>query len=128
MLQCDLELLYRIYKGEITKEQAKREKGIRYARVKIPDSVLGGKAGKWIKMNCILCGGMVFYSQKLCFWENDERLEILKVYDNRPDKDFENKYLKKLSDKLVLYKISFYKRYVKKLQGAVYIDLENRTY
>lgn len=72
---------------------------IQYVKVKIQDSIIGG----------ILCEAIVFYSQKLCFRENDKRLEILEIYDTRPNADFKNKYLKNLSDKLLKNKISFYK-------------------
>lgn len=110
---CNLELLYKMYRGKITKEQAKRERKIEYAKVRILDSMIGGTTGTSVVINAILCDGVIFYSQKLCFDQNDRRLEILARYDTRPSSDFENKNLRRLSDKLVLHKTDFYRRYIR---------------
>lgn len=110
---CNLELLYEMYLGKLTKEQAKRKRKIQYVKVRILRSMIDGTIGTPIVINAIICDGIIFYSQKLCFDQNDERLEILACYDIRPSADFENKNLKRLSDKLVLHKTDFYKRYVK---------------
>lgn len=113
---CNLDLLYKIYLGKILIGEAKRERGIQYVKVKILDSLIGGTSGKQIIMNCILCEGVIFYSQKLCFYENERLLEVVETYDTRPDADFSNKHLKKVSEKLVLHKTSFYKKHIKRVE------------
>lgn len=110
----NLDLLYNIYCGKIGKAEAKRKRNIQYAVVEILDTLIGGNKGKRIKINCILCDNILFYSHKLCFHKEDDRINILEQFDERPFNNFNNKYLKGVSEKLLVKRTEYFYKYIKK--------------
>lgn len=73
---CNLELLFRIYKGKITVEKARRERGICYARARILGTLLGGKSGEIVSANCIFCDNLLFLTPKLCVRADHPGVEV----------------------------------------------------
>ncbi len=110
---CNLELLYQIYRKEITIPQAMNIRKIQFAKVQIADSLIGGRFGKPIDMDCIICDRLVYYSPKMCFRESDSRVHVLERYDARPVHGFKNERLNSFEEKLLKFKTGFYRRYIK---------------
>lgn len=109
---CNLELLFQIYKGKLTIEQAKHERQIRYARVRVIDKLLGGKSGKVIYADCVLCDGLMFLTPKLCFRADRPGVEIMDVFEEFPE-DMESGKLQELANDLVKHKTGMYRKYLK---------------
>jgi len=108
----NLDLLYDMYLKKILMPEAKKIRGIKYAEVEMLSSLLGGSNSKPIKIFCILCDGILFYSLKLCFKADDSRVRVLNVYDDRPyEYQYEN--VKKICDALVKKKTRTFLRYLK---------------
>lgn len=109
---CDLERLFRIYKGNLTVGQAIEERGIRYARIRVLDKLIGGKSGKGVNANAVLCDGILFISSKLCFRAGDMRVEIMEIYDQLPE-DMADGKLRETAKELVKHKLKLYRKYLK---------------
>lgn len=110
---CNLELLFQVYKGKLTKEQAKQIRNIKYAKVRVIDKLLGGTFGKVVNIDCVLCDGLLFFSSKLCFRADHSGVEILKILDEPPS-DRKNGELEKLADELIKHKTGIYFKYLRK--------------
>lgn len=82
---CSLELLFQIYKGKMTIEQARQNKGICYARAQILDTLLGGKSGNTLCVNCLLYNQLLLLSPKLCVQADDPRVNVLEIFEELPE-------------------------------------------
>lgn len=107
----NLDLLYEIYTGKMTKEEAARKRRITYVRVKTSGSLFGSRECV-IMINGVMCDGIVFYSPRLCFKYDEERMVLVAQYDEMPQ-EFGNPYLKDLREELIMRKTSAYRRYLK---------------
>ena len=107
----NLDLLYEIYTGKITKEEAARKRGITYVRVKTSGSLFGSRECV-IMINGVMCDGIIFYSPRLCFRYDEERMILAAQYDEMPQ-EFANPYLKELREDLIVKKTSVYRRSMK---------------
>lgn len=110
---CNLEFLYRVYKGNLTMEQARQERGIRYVKVRILDTLLGGSSGRAVSADCLICDGLLFLSSKLCIRSDNPGVEILGVLDEWPENG-KNENLEKLAVELVKHKATAYLKYLRK--------------
>lgn len=110
---CNLELLYRIYREKITVEQAMQERGIRYAKVHILDTLLGGRSGKAVSADGLLCDNLLFLSSKLCIRSDNPGVDIREVFDGQSVKR-KNENLEKLMVELVKHKTMAYLKYLRK--------------
>lgn len=112
---CNLELLFRIYKGKITVEQARRERGICYARARILGTLFGGKSGEIVSANCIFCDNLLFLSPKLCVRADHPGVEVVETYENFEEtpQNMKDEKLERLAAELVKHKTSVYKKYLK---------------
>ena len=90
----NLDLLYDIYIGKITMEDAAKKRGITYVKVKISGALLGSRK-ETLAINGILCDAVVFYSPRLCFKYNEEKVALIGQYDDVPA-NFENPYLEEM--------------------------------
>ena len=97
---CNLELLHRIYKEKITVEQAIQERGIRYAKARILDTLLGGRSGKVVSADCLLCDNLLLLSSKLCVRLYNPAVEIKEVFDEQSE-NMKNENLEKLAVELM---------------------------
>ena len=112
---CNLELLFRIYKGKITVEQARRERGICYARARILGTLFGGKSGEIVSANCIFCDNLLFLSPKLCVRADHPGVEVVETYEDFEEtpQNMRDEKLERLAAELVKHKTSVYKKYLK---------------
>ena len=109
---CNLELLYQIYKGKSTMEQAIQEREIRYAKARILDTLLGSKSGRAVSTDGLICDNLLFLSSKLCIRSDNPGVEIVKVFDEQPE-DRKNENLEKLAVELVKHKTTAYLKYLR---------------
>ena len=110
---CNLELLYRIYKGKITMEQVMQERKIRYAKARILDTLLGGKSGRAVSANGLICDNLLFLSSKLCIKVDNPAVEIVEIFGEQPE-NLKNENLEKLTVELVKHKTEMYLKYLRK--------------
>lgn len=110
---CNLELLYRIYKGKLTIEQAKQEREIRYAKVRILDTLLGGSSGRAVSADCLICDNLLFLSSKLCIRLDNPGVDIMEVFAEQLE-NRKNENLEKLTVELVKHKTTIYRKYLRK--------------
>lgn len=112
---CNLELLFRIYKGKITVEKARRERGICYARARILGTLLGGKSGEIVSANCIFCDNLLFLTPKLCVRADHPGVEVVETYEDFEEtpQNMRDEKLERLAAELVKHKTSVYKKYLK---------------
>ena len=112
---CNLELLFRIYKGKITVEKARRERGICYARARILGTLLGGKSGEIVSANCIFCDNLLFLTPKLCVRADHPGVEVVETYEDFEEtpQNMRDEKLERLAAELVKHKSSVYKKYLK---------------
>lgn len=110
---CNLELLYQIYKGKITMEQAIQEREIRYAKARILDTLLGGKSGRAVSTDGLICDNLLFLSSKLCIESDNPGVDIMEVFDGWPE-NWKNENLEKLAMELEKHKITVYLKYLRK--------------
>lgn len=106
---CNLELLYRMYRGKLTMQQAKQERRIRYARARILDTLLGGKSGKIISADCLLCDNLLFLSSKLCIGRDNPGVRIVEIFDGQP----ESENLENLTIELIKHRTTVYRKYMR---------------
>lgn len=76
---CNLELLYQIYKGKVTMEQAIQEREIRCVKARILDTLLGGKSGRAASTDGLICDNLPFLSSKLCIESDKPGVDIMEV-------------------------------------------------
>lgn len=110
---CNLDLLFQIYKGKLTMAQAKQTRKIKYARVRVINKLLGGKSGKTVNANCVLCDDLPFLSSKLCVRADDLGVEVLEIFDELTE-DMESGKLEELANDLIKHKISTYFKYLRR--------------
>ena len=110
---CNLELLYQIYKGKVTMEQAIQEREIRYAKARILDTLLGGKSGKAVSTDGLICDNLLFLSSKLCIELDNPSVDIMEIFDWQP-KNWKNENMEKLAVELVKHKTTMYLKYLRK--------------
>ena len=87
----NLPLLYQIYLGKITKEEAKKTLGIMYIKAKVIPSVLGFKISSPLTLDLVRCGDWYYYSKDKKFQLNENQIEILQSWDEIPRKGWFNK-------------------------------------
>lgn len=110
---CNLELLYQIYRGKLTVEQARQEREIRCAKVRILDTLLGGKSGRAVSTDCLFCDNLLFLSPKLCVRADNPGVEIMEVFDEQLE-SMENENLKNQAIELIKHKTTVYRKYLRK--------------
>lgn len=108
----NLDLLYNLYLDKITKDDAKKIRGIKYTRIRIPKSLLDSQGGV-VDIDCILCDNTLFYTPKLCFSAQDPRIQILETHEERPA-DFKNAHTKGLINNLLKRKAHSFDKYIKR--------------
>lgn len=110
---CNLELLYQIYKGKITLKQAIQERKIRYVKARILDTLLGGKSGRAVSADGVICDNLLFLSSKLCIKSDNPGVEIMEVFGGQSE-NWENENLEKLAVEMVKHKTEIYLKYLRK--------------
>ena len=96
----------------MTLEQARRERGIRYANVRILDTLLGGKSGKIIRSDCLLCDHLLFLSSKLCVRAGNPGVEVSEVMEELPER-MKNEKMEQLTMELIKHKTGVYRKYLR---------------
>lgn len=90
-------------------QQAKQERRIRYARARILDTLLGGKSGKIISADCLLCDNLLFLSSKLCIGRDNPGVRIVEIFDGQP----ESENLENLTIELIKHRTTVYRKYMR---------------
>lgn len=108
----NLDLLYNLYLGKITKDDAEKIRGIKYTKIRIPKSLLDSQGGV-ADMDCILCDNTLFFTPKLCFSAKDPRIQILETHEECPA-DFKNAHTKGLINNLLKRKAHSFDKYIKR--------------
>lgn len=110
---CNLELLFQMYKGDLTKEQARQIRGIEYARVRVLDTLLGGTSGKAVNADGVLCDGLLFLSSTLCIQADNPGVEIMEVFDEIPGNMKSGRW-EELAEELIKHRTGIYFKYLRK--------------
>lgn len=97
----NLDLLYRLYRGEVKEEEMSKERGIEFVRVRLPHALLGGASGRSVSFDGVLCDDLVFYSPTLSFRADEPSLRLQCFGSDRPV-DFNNPNLQKIVKQLIL--------------------------
>lgn len=80
----NLPLLYQMYLGKVTKEEAKKSLGIVYIKAKVIPSVLGFKISSPLKLDLVRCGDWYYFTKEKKLQLNDNQIEILQSWDEIP--------------------------------------------
>lgn len=109
---CNLELLYQLYKENLTMEQARQERQIRYAKARILNTLLSGRAGKTVNVDGVLCDNYLLLSPKLCIRADSPGVEIVEVFDRLPEA-MRSENLEEITDGLIKHKTRVYSKFLK---------------
>lgn len=107
----NLELLFKIYDGTLTVDEAKHIRGIKYATIDILSSAIGGKSSSKVCANCILCDEILFFTKTQFFYASDQRINIISIEDEIPPQ-FECDRINHLIKKLLRLKTQCLLKYV----------------
>ena len=93
-------------------EQAMQEREIRYVKTRILDTLLGGKSGRAVSADGLICDNLLFLSSKLCIESDNPGVDSMEVFDGRPE-NWKNENLEKLAVELVKHKTTVYLKYLR---------------
>ena len=120
----DLQRLYNIYSGRSSREKELKKLDIRYARARLPVSMIGGDTDNEIEETFLYFRGVLFYATWIAVPETEKGLGILEIYEKRPESLSEERQeeFTKIEDGLLKSK----KQYYRNLAGE-YITLPERN-
>ncbi|MDF2908282.1 MAG: hypothetical protein K0R34_3603 [Herbinix sp.] len=87
----NLSLLYRIYSGAITKEEAKRELGIQYVKAYVVPSALGFNISSPLLLDLVKYDNFYYLSKDKKLILNERQIDIIKLWDETPSQGWTNK-------------------------------------
>ncbi|NYB72849.1 hypothetical protein HZF24_01700 [Sedimentibacter hydroxybenzoicus DSM 7310] len=100
---CNLDILYKQYLNKTTREEIKKQLGIKYAKAYVSADVLGIKCDP-IEFHCVKYKNLLFWSTETAFHHKSNKVKVIEVFDDRPSNNWNNKNTRKIINKIILYK------------------------